>query len=139
MNYDALTYLILTFGGCLGIYQIAAAAADLKGLRFLSGTVYSYVIGFAILGATYGWFFTCADLNMNADGAAVVEGHEQLELFLLGAFISLIVTFLISSLTGLRHSKSTDSQPVGEGIEDLKNKTFFQAWAYRMKERGRGR
>ena len=34
MDSFTLSYLTLTFGGCLGVYQIAAAAGGFKGLRF---------------------------------------------------------------------------------------------------------
>ncbi len=91
INYDAMTYLLLTFGGCLGVYQIGAVAGNFKGLWFFRKPSFTLVGGLIILGATYFWFFNYADLNMNANDAAVVEGHEQLVFFLLGAFLALLL------------------------------------------------
>ena len=135
MNFDAMTYLLLTFGGCLGIYQIGAVLGNFKGLWFFRKPLHTLAGGLAILGITYIWFFTCADLNMNANDAAVVEGHEQLVFFLLGAFLSLVLTFIVSSLVNYRGVVPEDESVVGEGLEDLKTRTVFQAFSYRWKNR----
>jgi len=138
MNHDAMTYLLLTFGGCLGVYQMGAVMGGFQGLWFLRNARYSFAVGVMILAATYGWFFTCANLEMNANDGAVVEGHEQLVFFLLGAFLALVVTMLVSSLVNL-HGVKTESPPVlGEGLEDLKTHTAFEAFRIRWRAwRGR--
>ncbi len=135
MNFDAMTYLLLTFGGCLGIYQIGAFIGDFKGLWFFRKPHLTLAGGLAILGITYIWFFTCADLNMNANDAAVVEGHEQLVFFLLGAFLALVLTFIVSSLVNHRGFKSEAEPVIGEGLEDLKTRTAYQAFSYRWNRR----
>jgi len=135
MNYDAMTYLLLTFGSCLGILQIATVSSDLRGMWFARSPLVTLILGSVILGVTYIWFFTCADLNMNANDAAVVEGHEQLVFFLLGAFFALILTFIVSSIVN-RKGFSADAEPViGKGIEDLKTRTVYQAIMYRWRKR----
>lgn len=137
MNHDALTYLLLIFGGCLGTYQTAAAVGGFKGLAFFRNPMYTFITGFVILGVTYIVFFRYADLEMNANDAAVVEGHEQLLFFLLGSFLALVVTFLISSVINFR-GVNPDAEPViGEGIEDIKGRTPFQAFAHRWRTRGK--
>lgn len=130
-----MTYLLLTFGSCLGVLQVAAVSSDLRGIWFARTPLITLTIGLAIVGATYIWFFTCADLNMNANDAAVVEGHEQLVFFLLGAFFALILTFLVSSV--INHKGfSSDAEPVIEkGIEDLKTRTVYQTIMYRWRKR----
>lgn len=133
-----LQYLTLIFGGCLGIYQIAAAAGNFKGLWFLRKPLPTCILGCIILLATYVWFFTWGDVKMNATDDAngrEVEGFEQLYLFLFGAFLALVVTFLVSSLSNLR-GVNTDKEPViGEGLEDLKGRTAFQAFLLRWRNR----
>ena len=70
----------------------------------------------------------------NADEREV-EGAQQLGLFLVGAFIALMTTFIISSLVNFRSTK-IDKQPVmDQGLEDLKSRTPFQAFSYRWKNR----
>ena len=74
---------------------------------------------------------------MNANDAAVVEGHEQLLLFFSGAFLALMATFLISSLLNFRGVNSDDEPVIDDGIEDLKGRTVLQAFAYRLKNGGK--
>jgi len=133
MDSFAATYLLLIFGGSLGVYQIAAAAGKFSGLRFFGRAILTYIGGALILGATFGWFFSTVDLHVRH---AQIEGSEQLGFFLLGSFLALVTTFLISSLGNLRHNNPDDVAVIGEGLEDLKGKTVFQAFAYRWKNRG---
>jgi len=135
INYDAMTYLLLTFGGCLGMYQVAAVAGGFKGLWFFRQALPTLILGLMIIGATFIWFFTCADLNMNANDAAVVEGHEQLSFFLLGAFVALLLTYAVSSLVHRNGVVSYEEPVIGKGIEDLKTMTVFQAASQRWSNR----
>ncbi|MDY6911190.1 MAG: hypothetical protein SVM79_02370 [Chloroflexota bacterium] len=129
-------YLLLIFGGCLGTYQIGAAAGRFKGIWFFRTKLLTYIGGFAILGATYIWFFTFGDVQMNSDpNNPEVEGFQQLYFFLLGALLSLIVTFLISSLTNFRGIDSDEEPVIGKGLDDLKSRTVFQAFTFRWKNR----
>jgi hypothetical protein len=130
-----LQYLLLILGGCLGVYQLAAAVGGFKGLSFFRNPNFTFVVGFVILGVTYVLFFSFGDLEMNANDAAVVEGHEQLLLFFSGAFLALVATLLISSLVNFRGVNSDDEPVIGEGIEDLKGRTVLQAFAFRLKNR----
>ncbi len=134
-----MTYLLLTFGGCLGIYQIGAVAGNFKGLWFFRKPAFTLIGGLVILGITYICFFTCADLNMNANDAAVVEGHEQLVFFLFGAFLALVLTFIVSSLVNHRGVAQESEMVIGEGLEDLKTRTVFQAATYRWRNRKKAR
>jgi hypothetical protein len=137
MNGGQQEYLLLIIGGCLGVYQIAAAAGGFKGLCFFRNYIFTYVSGFLILGGAMGWFFTTGDLKMNADpDYRMIEGTQQLQFFLLGAFLALMITFLISSLAGSRRFKPGTEATTGKGLEDLKGMTVFQALAHRLKNRG---
>ena len=133
MDNFAATYLLLIFGGSLGVYQIAAAAGEFRGLRFFGRAILTYVGGTLILGATFGWFFSTVDLNVRH---AQIEGSEQLGFFLLGSFLALVATFLVSSLVNIRHINPDEVAVIGKGLEDLKGRTVFQAFAHRWKNRG---
>lgn len=133
MDSFALTYLLLTFGACLGVYQIAAAAGGFKGLCFFRNSTLTYLSGALFLGGTFGWFFTTTNLKMPHPE---VEGAQQFGLFLLGALLALIVTFLISSLVNRRRVKPNESIVIGKGLEDLKGKTVVQAFTLRWKKWG---
>ena len=133
-----LQYLLLIFGGCLGVYQIAAVTGNFKGLWFLKKSIPTFILGCIIVLITYVCFFTWGDVKMNATPNAderEVEGAQQLGLFLVGAFLALMTTFSISSLVNFRNTKIDEQPVIGEGLEDLKNRTPFQAFSYRWKNR----
>lgn len=130
MSGFALKYLLLIFGGALGVYQIAAAHGGLRGLYFFWNRFITYLVGFLILAATYGWFFSQTNLNMPH-----VDGSQQLEYFLLGSFLALLVTFSLSSLNP--RTGNGANAALGQGLEDLKTRTVFQALIQRLSRRRR--
>lgn len=134
MDSFALKYLLLIFGGCLGIYQIAAAAAGFKGLWFFKTAALTHAGGFLIAGSTLVWFFKTTDLHMRHAG---IEGAQQLSFFLLGSFLGLVTTFLISSLVNWRRPIPEGTPLTGNSFEDLKERTVFQAFSQRLKNRNR--
>ena len=136
MDNFALTYLLLTFGGCLGVYQIAAAHARLRGLWFFQTSTLTYFCGALILSGTFVWFFSSTNLNIPHPET---EGAQQLAFFLLGAFLALMATFAISSLLRIRRISSGEGSSIGKGIEDLKGRSVSQAFIYRLKNRGEDR
>ena len=133
-----LQYLLLVYGGCLGVYQIAAAAGNFKGLWFFRNSLFTLICGFVILAITFIWFFQWGDVKMNSDpNNPEVEGAQQLGFFLLGAFLALVTMFIVSSIVNFR-GVTPDKEPViGEGLEDLKGRSVYQAFTYRWKNRKR--
>ena len=125
------SYLLLIYGGCLGVYQIAAAHAKFKGLWFLRNLIATYIIGFLILAASYSWFVITIDLQVPHEE---VSGTQQLGLFLLGSFLALVTTFILSSLFNSVKGNATEATPVGNGLDDLKWKTVYQAFVFRYRE-----
>ena len=134
MDGFASTYLLLIFGGCLGVYQIAASTGGFKGLWFFRTAIGTRVGGFLILGATFGWFFGTTNLNMPHEE---VEGFQQLYLFLLGSLLALGATFLISSLVNLRRVNGEESSVTGDGLDDLKRATVSGSVLTGLTENGR--
>jgi len=116
----ALNYLLLIFGSSLGILQLAAACAGLKGLSLFRRQILNYLSGFLFLGTTYLWFFSQANLHTRH---AEVEGSQQLGFFLLGAFCAVVFTFFASSL--LHHGTEAEG-PASEGLEALRELTLLQ-------------
>ncbi len=127
----ALNYLLLVFGGAVGVVQIAAAHAGLKGLRFFQSRGLGYFFGFLILTATYIWFFSTADLR---SPHPEVEGAQQFGLFLLGAFCAITFSFLVSSLNSSRQVKAEGQMP--EGLESLRELTLLQI-IHRLRRKNR--
>ena len=120
MDSIAVQYLLLTYGGCLGTYQIAAVYGGFKGLWFFRNSLISYLVGFAILVGVLAWFIISIDLKVPHEE---VSGSQQLGYFLLGAFLALITTFVLSSINNASKSDMDDSAQLGKGLEDLNNRT----------------
>ncbi|MFH1636352.1 MAG: hypothetical protein ABIG63_20395 [Chloroflexota bacterium] len=133
MDDFASTYLLLIFGGCLGVYQIASVSGGFRGLWFFRNSFRTRLGGFLILGATFAWFFDTTNLNVPHEE---VEGSQQLYLFLLGSFLALVTTFLISSLVNRRRINRETASVTGEGLDDLKEITVSRAFVSRFRNRG---
>jgi len=121
----ALDYFILVFISSLGVYQIAAIPARLDGLCFFRTPVIQYIFGIlAIIGA-FGWFFTSKDRNVHT----VVEGSQQLGLFLASIVASYLFTAIMASIMQSRvNSKGgipREDKQYNMGIETLKKTTLF--------------
>jgi hypothetical protein len=121
----ALDYFILVFISSLGVYQIAAIPAKLDGLCFFRNRVVQYIFGIlAIIGA-FLWFFTSKDRNVHT----VVEGSQQLGLFLASIIASYICTAILASIMQVKVSSKGGSPREGKqydmGIETLKKTTLL--------------
>ena len=121
----ALDYFILVFLSSLGVYQIVAIPAKLDGLCFFRTPVIQYIFGFlAIIGA-FGWFFTSKDRNVHT----VVEGSQQLGLFLASIVASYLFTAILASIMQAKVNSNggipRESKQWEMGIETLKKTTLF--------------
>ena len=131
MDSISVPYLLLIYGGCLGVYQIAAAYAKFKGLWFFRNLILTYVVGFLLVAASYSWFIISIDLKVPHEE---VSGTQQLGFFLLGSFLALFTTFLLSSLLNSVKGNADAPAPTGNGLDDLRWKTVCQAFVFRYRE-----
>ena len=121
----ALDYFLLVFTASIGLYQIVSIHAGLKGLWFFRHPKIQYIFGtLAVLGA-YGWFFTTGNRNVQT----LIEGTEQLGLFLGGIVAAYVVTAIMSSIIQAKVS-SRGNNPRQEkqyelGVETLKTTTVL--------------
>ena len=121
----ALDYFILVFISSLGVYQIAAIPAKLDGLCFFRNPLVQYIFGIlAIIGA-FGWFFTSKDRNVHT----VVEGSQQLGLFLASIIASYVFTAILASImqarVNSRGGSPRENRQYDMGIETYKKTTLF--------------
>jgi hypothetical protein len=134
----SLEYSILVFAAVLGVIQVAAANAGLRGLLFAPGTVrirfwpsghrwtltyrhFSYLFAALTVLPALAFFFVWNSYN----GTGIIEGSQQAGLFVLstaaGGVFSLVASSLINQWR-LQHNQ-TDAK----GLEALKDITWFQA------------
>ncbi|MFC2058019.1 hypothetical protein ACFLTS_00045 [Chloroflexota bacterium] len=118
-------YFMLVFIGAMGVFQIAAVPARLKGLCFFGRPVLQYIFGVLAIAASFCWFFVGEERNFQHR----VEGSQQLGLFLLAIlasyYFTLIVASVIKSIFGQKEAKPELGRQHDEGMETLKAETFL--------------
>lgn len=123
-----LEYFLLTFIANLGILQLAAAYAGIKGLTFFDRPLFCYLLGVALIVGGYAQFF----LVWGNSPRTIVEGSPQFGCLIGGCAAAIAVTILISSLVRLRMAHSEDQ---GIGLEALKGTTYLRLIFKRMAKR----
>jgi hypothetical protein len=144
----SLEYAILVFAAVLGVIQVAAANAGLRGLLFAPGTVrirfwpsgrcwtltylhFSYLFAAITVLPALGFFFVWNQYNE----IGIIQGVEQAGLFVLSTAVGGIFSLIASSL--INQWRLQNNQTDAKGLEALKDVTWFQAvwrrWVRRSK------
>jgi len=131
-------YFMFVFIGAIGVFQIAAVPAKLKGLCFFGRPVMQYIFGVLAITASFCWFFIGEERNFQHR----IEGSQQLGLFLLAIlasyYFTLIVVSVIKSIFNSEEDKPKLGRQHDEGMETLKTETFLGGIASSLrKERKR--
>ena len=121
-------YFFLLFMANLGILQLAAAYAGIKGLTFFDRPLFCYLLGVALIAGGYALFF----LAWGHTPRTIIEGSPQFGCLVGGCAAAIAVTILISSLVRLRMAHSEDQ---GIGLEALKGTTYLRLIFKRMDKR----
>ena len=133
----ALDYFVLVFTGAIGVYQIAAIPAGLRGLWFFNHHVLQCIFGAAVISGAFAWFYATGERNVQH----TVEGSQQLLLFLAAIILSFLFTGLAASIIHMRSSLPGADRPPGKasevGMRALRNTTLLGAVLSRLKERNR--
>ena len=141
-------YRLLVFVAVLGVIQVAAAHAGLRGLLLAPGTVrirwwpsgrrwtltylhFSYVFAAVTVLPALGYFFVWNSHN----AIGIIQGSEQAGLFVLSTAAACAFTFIASSL--INQWRLQGNQTQAKGLEALKDITWFQAVWRRWVRRSR--
>ena len=116
-------YLLLVIVGCCGVLQLAAAFGGLRGMLIAGDKRFSTVIGVLLVGGALVWFFWEGGRNLPDTGGGIA-GAAQFYLFMLGAFLALLFTFLFTSLTNISKKTSVDT---ADGLPALRETTYLHA------------
>jgi hypothetical protein len=116
----SLNYCLLVFIAVLGVIQLAALNNNFRGLLFFPRRLYTLAFAFIAIGSALVAFFTWNDVHK-----VIVEGSQQTGSFVLSAAAAIIFTLVCSSLLNSRRFNS--GKPQQDGLEVLRESTFFQA------------
>jgi hypothetical protein len=132
-----LDYFVLVFVAAVGVYQIVAVAAGLKGLSFFRQPIVQSFFGAAAIVAAFAWFYTKEERNVQH----TVEGAQQLIFFLAAAILAYLVTAGLASIINAHALSAPGDNPRQDpsdlGIAELKQTTLFQAIIARCRKSGR--
>jgi hypothetical protein len=122
-------YFYLVFIAAIGVIQAGVAHNGLRGISFFNRKIYAYFFMLITLGPVITAFFTWNERNPTG----VIEGSEQFYLFMLAIVSAIGFTLVLSSF--LNHSRLRNNNIVCDGLEGLKEVTFFQALRYKIIKR----
>jgi hypothetical protein len=117
----SLNYCLLVFIAVLGVIQLAALYNDFRGLLFFPRRLYTLAFAFIAIGSALAAFFTWNDVHK-----VIVEGSQQTGSFVLSTAAAIVFSLVCSSL--LNYRRLASSKPQQDGLEALRESTFFQAF-----------
>jgi len=125
----AIEYSCLVFIAALGVFQLAAAYGQMRGVSFFTRRIYGFIFSaLTAIPALIG-LFTWNQRN----SIGIIEGFQQFGLFSLAVFIAFIFNVVISHV--IQRNKLRRNEVLEEGLEALKEVTFFQALRFRLGRR----
>ncbi|MFH1663045.1 MAG: hypothetical protein ABH934_03920 [Chloroflexota bacterium] len=125
----AFEYFYLAFVASIGVIQAAVAYNGLKGISLFSYKVSAYLFMLVTTGPAMASLFSWNERNPTG----VIEGREQFCFFLLAIVAAIGFTLIVSSIVkhwGLRRNNVNH-----DGLEALREVTFFQALRHRLIKR----
>jgi hypothetical protein len=122
----SVEYFVFIFIAALGIYQLAAAYSGLKGISFFPNKNLGYIFTGIAISPTFIGLFTWNQRN----GTGIVEGAQQFGLFCLAVFLAFLFTVVFSHF--LQKNRLSGDGASKDGLEALKEATYFQALKYRF-------
>jgi len=121
-----LEYFLFIFFASVAVIQLAGAWQNLKFLLFVRNRALSFILSSLLIIASYYWFFFLGGRQARDTG-----GDTQLLLFPAATLASMVFTLFLSSIINSgkkrRETPKSDVAASGEGIEVLKEMTYWQA------------
>ena len=124
-----IDYFLTVLVVALGVLQIAAAQAGLKGLSFFRKPILDRLFGLLAIVGGFCAFYVTDDRNVRS-----LEGSQQFAYYLAGVAAAVFLTLVISSLVnfGLRARMEREER----GLEALKKTNYLRALFSGFRKRG---
>lgn len=121
-----LEYFCLIFIAALGVLQMAAAYTGMRGISFFTRSNHGFIFAALTVIPVLVSLFTWNQRNPTA----VVEGSQQFYLFSLAVFLAFVFNIVVSHF--IQRNKLQGNEVRYDGLEALKEATFFQALRHRF-------
>ena len=109
----------------MGVLQLAAAYAQLKGLLILKNKIATYLLSALIIGGAFAWFFGWDNRLDEKILHTGLEGAQQLSYFFLATLAAVVFTLVVSSMVNIRSSPKL--KPKERGLDTLRGGSYFKA------------
>lgn len=119
-----LDYIILVFWASCGVFQLAAAYNDIRGLLLFQDRRLSALLGLALILGAFAWFFLSSPRNVPDTGSGM-NGNEQFGYFFAGSGAGLAFTLLVSSLRNRELGRGSPS--LLSGMDALRESNYLRA------------
>lgn len=121
-------YFLWVFVSVIGVLQLAATFARLKGVLFFENRAITFIFSFLAIGLSFGFFFgwdNRLDTTMRRVG---LEGSGQLCYLFLGTLAGGVFTLIVSSLLkAYQWRERSTERKSGQGVDALKEMSYFEA------------
>ena len=118
-------FFLMNFVAALGVIQMAASYASLRGILFFRHRPLSGILGFLAVVGAFLWFFISEPRNL-PDTAGGLSGNEDAWLFCAACICAILFTFIVTSL--LNHRMGRENASPRPGLDALKDTTFYRAF-----------
>ncbi|MBI4236570.1 MAG: hypothetical protein HY688_04370 [Chloroflexi bacterium] len=126
----AFQYALFVCVAACGVIQVSATRAGLHGLMILPGRRAATLLGCALIGGAFLWFFGLVDRNTRG-----LEGLEQTLLFVPSALCAVAITVVVSSVAHQRRAGRQLRPPrppwghrrQPQGLEALRETSYLDA------------
>ena len=131
-------YFAFVFVASVGVLQLTAILAGLKGLLFFRRPALAYPFSILAIAGAFYWFFVRSDRIDTIMRRVGLEGSQQFYYFCVSAFAALIFTLVVSSLIDVfrRQTQSNNCGEKRQGLNSLREMSYLKAIkrSFRSKE-----
>jgi hypothetical protein len=118
-------FFLMNFVAALGVLQMAASYASLRGILFLRHRALSGILGFLAVVGAFLWFFISEPRNLPDTGGGL-SGNEDAWLFCAAGACAILFTLAATSVLNRRMGREYASRR--PGLDALEHTTFYRAF-----------
>lgn len=134
MKAFSIDYYILVTVSAVGVFQLVAMYAGLRGILLLRPSRISALLWAVFPVAAAAWFFGTEDRKLS-DHMGGLSSNEIALAFFVGVVTAWALTVAVTSI--LNHNRDREEADPGVGLESLSRTTYFRAVLHNVRCRYR--